>query len=63
MVVKVNLGEVDLPEELVNAVYEHRAMMLYEHRDTEYHRILCQASFSMYFTDYLIKNVGGLLNE
>lgn len=53
---EIDLGKVWLPQGLIDMVENHKKSMLEYNKDTEYYEMLLNASFSMYFSDFMMKN-------
>lgn len=53
---EIDLGKVWLPQGLIDMVENHRKSMLEYNKDTENYEMLLNASFSMYFSDFMMKN-------
>lgn len=53
---EIDLGKVLLPQGLIDMVENHKKSMLEYNKDTENYDMLLNASFSMYFSDFMMKN-------
>ena len=53
---EVDLGKVWLPQELVDMVENHKKSMLEFNKDSDSYDMLLNASFSAYFSDFIMKN-------
>lgn len=53
---EIDLGKLWLPQGLIDMVENHKKSMLEYNKDTENYEMLLNASFSMYFSDFMMKN-------
>ena len=52
---EVDLGKILLPDSIIQKVEEHKEAMLLAHSESDCYESLKQASFSLWFSDYLLK--------
>lgn len=55
MNIEVDLGKVWLPQEVVEEIKKHRQSILDANIDKDSYTVLLEASFSSYFSDYMLK--------
>lgn len=60
---EIDLGKVWLPQELIDMVENHKKFMLDSNKDKECYDMLLKADFSMYFSDFMMKNYFKLKKE
>lgn len=59
-----DLGFVFLPQELIEAIENHKKSMLEYHKDNDfYYAMILNASFSVLFTDFMMKNYYKLIGD
>lgn len=59
-----DLGFVFLPQELVEAIEKHKKSMLEYHKDNDfYYEMILNASFSVLFADFMLKNYYKLIGD
>lgn len=56
MNVEIDLGKVWLPNELIAMIRNHKQSMLESNKDSYSYDMLLNASFSAYFSDFMMKN-------
>lgn len=61
--VKVNVGEILMSRDLVEAIEMHMDNMLTEYEGTEIEEFLLNLDFGVFVQDYLLKNDYKLLKE
>ena len=61
--IKVDIGSMYIPNSIVEAVEKHKKMMLETHKNSDSYDFMLNADFGTWFSDYLYKFGGRLLDS
>lgn len=60
---QIELGKVWLPQEFIDMIENHRQYMLEANKDNDSYEVLLKADFSLYFSDFMMKNYSKLKGD